>query len=90
VNPGLPEELKPSKCHVVFYEVEEDLKNDMNTFRTVDGDVPVHVDVVALEDSEHYKMGESMDRWVVRKMVEVVKARGCTVAVLNKGKGKLV
>jgi len=87
INEGLPEELKPSKCHVIFSELSDDIKDD--ALKAGDGS-PIHVDVIAMEDGNYYKLGESMNRWVVRKMVDVVKARGCTVAVLNKGKGKLV
>ena len=87
INEGLPEELKPSRCHVVFSELSDDVKDD--ALKAENG-TPIHVDVVAMEDGEVYRLGESMKRWVVKRMVDVVKARGCTVAVLNNGKGKLV
>ena len=89
VNPLLPEELKPSRCHVVMYELPDDIKEDPKAFKDWLG-MPVRIDAIVLEDSNYYRHGESLHRTVVRKAVDVIKARGCSVAVLNKGKARLV
>ena len=72
VHEEMAEELRPDRSHVVIYALPEDGRENSA--------------VIAMEDPDYYRQGESLTKPSIRHIVDINAASGRQVLVINGNK----